>query len=50
MNHQDLALQLVTETQMNEEHPIVALFPIELDDKEYTWPEEWSWSDDMLIF
>lgn len=50
MYEQDLALQPVTETQTLEEHPIIALFPVEVDEKEYTWPEDWSWSDDMLIF
>jgi hypothetical protein len=50
MYQQDLALQAVTETQVQEEHPIVVLFPVEVEEKEYTWPEDWSWSDDMLIF
>ena len=50
MYQQDLALQTVTETQVQEEHPIIALFPVEVEEKEYTWPEDWSWSDDMLIF
>ena len=48
MYEQDLVLQAWDEIQVKEDHPIVALFPIEVEEKEYTWPENWSWSDDML--
>ena len=30
------------------EHPIVKCFPQEPKEKEYTWPANWSWRDDMV--
>lgn len=30
------------------EHPIVNSFPQEVKEKEYTWPANWSWRDDIL--
>ena len=46
---QDLKLQAVTPSA-KDEHPIVALFPLDVEEKEYTWPANWSWSDDMIVF
>jgi hypothetical protein len=44
----ELQLQPVTQT-VKEEHPIVLCFPVEEKEKEYTWPANWSWRDDMVI-
>lgn len=45
---QDLQLQTVTQTT-KEDHPIVLSFPKEENKKEYTWPANWSWKDDILF-
>ena len=45
------ALQLQTVSQtIEEQHPIALLFPLEVEELEDTWPENWSWSDDMITF